>query len=487
MKNDTPQETGFRLQASAWALISIVAAIVWLYWPALGFDFVNWDDPWYVANNQLIQSWSFENLKGIATESVTRNYAPLTVFSFLLDHSAWGLQPTGYHLTNILLHVVNSVLVFFLLKQVTRSQFVAWSTALLFAVHPVQVESVVWISSRKSLLSASFILASLIYWFRLERSSREEGISIGFLCAALLSKAIAVAVPPIMLMYDVLVRRKPVGESVARQIVPGFLAFLLLATTMSSQTSIGGGLRDHLSLSKLHILAIDTTLLWRYVGMLLYPNSLSVLYDPPTTGIAMAVIAASIGLICVAAGAWSARKKYPLVTLAVASFYILFLPVLNLFPLTTLMNDRYLYLPSIAFFGLAGAGLVHLLEPAKQAIGRFGVGSIQVTVTAASAIALMMATHAYLPTWKNSETLWTHAVNETPQLMVARIQKACALREQGRDTDAMRVLNAALGDCSRDSIDRPRVESMLESWLRESAAKDLSRRAETSDMLLRLR
>ncbi|MFK7820146.1 MAG: hypothetical protein AB8G99_15600, partial [Planctomycetaceae bacterium] len=239
-------------------------------------------------------------------------------------------------------------------------------------------------------------------------------------------------------------------------------------------------------LSKIHLLAIDTTLLWRYVGMLLYPNQLSVLYDPPTTGIAMAVVAASFGLLCVGIGAWSARKKYPMVTLAIAAFYLLFVPVLNLFPLTTLINDRYLYLPSIAFFGLATSGLTCLLEPVKSAIGRIGVHGLQLTCTAAAAIALMIGTSAYLPTWRNSETLWTHAVKETPGLMVPRIQKACALKEQGRETDAMRVLNQALADCSRDSIDRPRVESMLEEWLRESAQNDISRRAETDRMMFRL-
>lgn len=450
-------------------MLSICAAIVWLYWPTLGFDFVNWDDTAYVTNNKLIQSWHPGNLVRIASESVTRNYAPLTILSLLIDHSLWGLQPTGYHLTNVLLHVANALLVYFLLQQVTRSKYVAWTTALLFAVHPVQVETVVWVSSRKGLLSATFMLSSLIYWFRKDRTGREEGIAIGFLCAALLSKAIAVVLPPIFLMYDILVRRKAVGESAVRQVVPGFLAFLLLTATMSSQTTIMGGLRDHLVLSKIQLLAVDTTLLWRYVGMLLCPRDLCVLYNPPTDGIAMAVIAASIGLIAVAGAAWTARKKYPLATLAVASFYVLFLPVLNLFPLTTLMNDRYLYLPSIAFFGLVSSAVAWGLRSTHAALGRHVATGCGGMATASAAAVLMLATASYLPVWQNSDSLWAHAMKHAPELMVVRIQQAHTFHDQGREIDAMLTLQQALRDCPRESVDRSRIEELLQSWLRTSA------------------
>lgn len=464
-----------RSRSAIWAVLSIVAAVVWLYWPSLSFDFVNWDDPSYVANNELIRSWHPANLTRVASETVTRNYAPLTIFSLLLDHTVWGLQPTGYHLTNVVLHIINALLVYALLMQLTRNRYVAWTTALLFAVHPVQVETVVWISSRKGLLSAGFMLSSLIFWCREERTAKEEGIAIAFLVAALLSKAIAVMLPPVFLLYDVLVRRKPFSESAVRQLVPGFLAFILLTTTMSSQTSISGGLRDHLLLSKIQLLAVDTTLLWRYVGMLLCPGDLCVLYNPPTQGIALAVIGASAGLIAVAAGAWSSRREYPLVTLAVATFYLMFLPVLNLFPLTTLINDRYLYLPSIAFFALASGGMVWLVQSMYSALGKRISMGVGMATTVAAAAMLMLATSDYLPVWKNSNTLWAHAMKQAPELMVVRIQQAHTLYDQGRETDAMRVLHAALSDCPKTSVDRERIQKLLEEWLRTSAEADMER------------
>ena len=116
---------------------------------------------------------------------------------------------------------------------------------------------------------------------------------------------------------------------------------------MSAQTTMFGGVRSHMELSKAHILAVDSMILWRYVGMLAWPQDLCVLYDPPTSGIAGWVILASAGWLLVAGTVYLLRKRKPMVFLAAVSFIAFLLPVLNLFPITTLMNDRYLYLPSV--------------------------------------------------------------------------------------------------------------------------------------------
>ena len=105
-----------------WPVLVILTLIA--FWPSVWFDFVNWDDPAYIAHNDLIKSWSPSNLYGIATESVTRNYAPLTIFSFLIDHSIWGDNPCGFHATNVLLHLLNGILVLLLVRQLTDSRFV---------------------------------------------------------------------------------------------------------------------------------------------------------------------------------------------------------------------------------------------------------------------------------------------------------------------------------------------------------------------------
>ena len=195
-----------------WVYASLVIAGLAAFWPSVWFDFVNWDDPAYVLHNDLITSWSPSNLWGVATETVTRNYAPLTILSLLIDHTLWGMNSGGYHATNVLLHIVNGLLVFVLVRQLTGKQFVAWVTAALFLVHPVQIETVAWISSRKGLLSASFMLAALIARLKPAPDARSDGWYAVWLAAALLSKALAVVVPAIVLAYDVWVRRQKLAE-----------------------------------------------------------------------------------------------------------------------------------------------------------------------------------------------------------------------------------------------------------------------------------
>ena len=459
------------------AVVSIAALVILVYRQTVTFDFVNWDDPWYVLHNPLITSWHPSNLYRIATSVVTRNYAPLTIFSFLIDHSLWGLWPGGYHLTNVGLHLINAVLVYVLLLRLTGNRFIAWTTAALFAVHPVHVESVAWISSRKGLLSATFILSALICRLRPERTARQEGFWLLFLAMALLSKAIAVVVPAVALAYDLLILRRPVSRAVSEQIVPGFLAVMLLLVTMSAQTTQTGGVRGHLGMNKAQILAVDTVIVWRYVGMLAHPRDLCVLYDPPTAGIGGLIAAAVAGWLLVGTAVYRYRRRLPLVTFGVVAFFLFLLPVLNLFPLTTMMNDRYLYLPSIAFFAVVAFGLSVLWS----GICRLGKSLGRMTereprrMTSAATIAvgfvvgelLLASVHLsaeQLPVWRNGLALWQHADRHVPELPVVQIQLANTLHSLGRKRQAVTVLNRALRETAPDAIDRRRMLEKLKTW-----------------------
>jgi len=469
-------QLGMRQLAMAWLREHYLAALtlpiltIVLYAPTLGYDFVNWDDPWYVYKNPLVQGWSISNLFQIATGIVIRNYAPLTIFSYLLDHTFFGLWAGGYHLTNFSLHALNAVLAYVLVSRLTGSRFVGWTTAALFAVHPIHIESVAWIASRKGLLSASFILATLICWLRPHRTPRQEGYGLLFLAAALLSKIIAVCVPAIVLLYDVIVQRRPIAEALPRQVIPGFMALCLLMVNMSAQTSESGGVRGHLSLNKAEILAVDSVILWKYAGMLAYPRNLSVLYDPPTSGIGWAILLSLTGWLIVAWGVWRLGKRVPLVTFAALTSLVFLLPVLNLFPLTTLMNDRYLYLPSIPVFALAAGGLRFAfvnwpsLGPSSS-----GVLSRRRAVLACATVVLIIGAYGWaaqqrLPVWRNGMALWQDTVQRVPQLAVVQIQLANTLHQRGEDEQAIAVLEFALRECAPDRLDRKRILLKLQDW-----------------------
>ncbi len=458
-------------------LLGLIAAV---YWPVLGFDFVNWDDPWYVLNNPLITSWHPSNLWRIVTEFNVKNYAPLTTLSLLLDHTLYGKTAGGFHLTNVLLHALNSVLILLLVTRLTDNRSIGLVTAVLFAVHPVQIETVAWVSSRKTLLCSVFMLASCLSWLRPDRIGRHELHGTMWLALALLTKAAAIIIPPIVLAYDVLVRRKTIAEALPHQLAPGFLCILLLNITMSAQTSVMGGVRDHLGMSKLQILGIDSVIVWKYVGMLLWPSGLSVLYDPPTQGILLPIIVSSVawtgvGLLC-----WMTWRRLPLLSFAVITWFLLLFPVLNFFPITTLMNDRYMYLPCVCAFGLSAGGLAWCgrLIAAKWSMpmaGRpMGFSLITGVIVSTSVFGYASASADHLHVWRDGLSLWKNAVDCAPQLPVVQIQWADALHDAGQVKQAIAVLEETLQTRQPDEPDRLRIEERISLWSSEVGLRDSS-------------
>ena len=473
------QDGGLRSWLALGGLAGLVAAV---YWPVVGYEFVNWDDPWYVLKNPLITSWHPANLWRIATEMSVKNYAPLTTLSLLVDHTFFGLNAGGYHLVNVALHVVNTLLVCLLVSRLSGHRAIGLMTAALFAVHPVQVESVAWVSSRKTLLCSTFMLASAMCWLRPERSAKQECWGTGFLALALLAKAAAIVMPPIVVAYDLLIARKKPTESIPRQIIPAFLCILLLNVTMSAQSSYMGGVRSHMDLSKLQILGVDTHILWQYVGMLIVPANLSLLYDPQTTGLAVPIALSTIGWVLVGMIAWFWRKTRPGVAFALVCWFCLLAPVLNLFPITTLMNDRYLYLPCICFFGLVSAGGLRLMawigcfdganDASESRASGVGTWRILANVGAAAVVAAAVCGYAWqstqrLPVWRNDFALWSRTIRQVPQLAVVQIQWADSLRARGHDSAAAATLKLALAKCDPDAADRQRIQERLQSWRTE--------------------
>ncbi|MCA9061002.1 MAG: hypothetical protein KDA85_20965, partial [Planctomycetaceae bacterium] len=492
--NSTPHSSAvlfammaLRRHVNFWPIVSLIALCVFVFWPTLQYDYVNWDDPAYIWFNELITSWSLANLSGIATETVTRNYAPLTILSYLIDHTFWGMNPGGYHFSNILLHALNGALVFVLIRQLTGNRATAWLTAALFLIHPIQLETVAWISSRKGLLSGAFMLAAVIVRTRKERRAADDAWYIGWLAAALLSKALAVVVPPIVLLYDVLVRRERFADAFVRQVIPGFLSLLLLLHTMGAQNSVLGGVRGHMSLPLWQILVVDMTILARYIRMMCWPSDLCVLYDPPTSGIFIPAALSTLAWGVFTCWTWRRRHQQPLLLLGLAAFLLLLFPVLNFFRITTLMNDRYLNLPSIAFFALFASMLHQGTALCVERLGRIApkitstshspsimpallqgwITSqriLSTTLALATVVAAIAVTRSHLPVWQDSLTLWSHTRVNAPQLAVVRIQMALTLDERGYTEEAMRELLTALRDCDPDEGDEQRIQLMLEEW-----------------------
>lgn len=443
-----------------WAVVSLLLVVCVLYAPTLKYEFLNLDDLAYVVDNDLIKSWHPLNLYRVATEPVARNFAPLTIVTFLVEHTVWGLQAGGYHATNYLLHAINSILVYTLIRQLTGSRSSGWVVAMLFAVHPIQVESVAWISSRKTLLSSTFMLACGLCYLRPNRTGRDEGWGLMWLILGLLSKASTVVVPPIVVAYDVLIQRHRFEKAATKQIFPCVLCAMLTFITMSSQVTQIGGTRDHLAMNKLQLIGVDATLMCRYLVKLAVPVDLCLYYDPPWRDIWPQIAAAVTIWGSMAGLLWWKRDHFPGLAFAMAAWLWLLFPVMNFFPITTLMNDRYLYLPCLAVFAVVVETVRWSCESLgkRQAVVMFlGVSLVAITASA-------RLTALYLPVWRNPMTLWSYAREQTPSLVIVQRQWADALRLSGDVEGALLVLQEILDRHHPDEGEVTLIHQLQREW-----------------------
>jgi hypothetical protein len=199
------------------------------------------------------------------------------------------------------------------------------------------------------------------------------------------------------------------------------------------------------------------------------------LYDPPTTGIAGAVALSIAGWLVVAALAHCVRHRWPLVPFALLTSLLFLLPVINLFPLTTLMNDRYLYLPSIPLFALAAAAIDH--AACRSSVESWTLKSglhrcLAYGVLVAAVAGYATAAREHLPVWRNGMALWQHAAAHVPQLSVVQIQRANSLHALGQHEQALAALQYALRECEPDRLDRKRILQKLRDWGGAEGAPD---------------
>ena len=218
--------------------LPIVLAITFIvFLPSLQNKFVNLDDPQYLIDNPAVHTWNIVTLKQIFSEQFVGNYQPITMFSYMVEYKLFGLNPFGYHLMNLLFHLLGTLFVFLIIKKLSGSALIAFITSLLFGIHPLHVESVAWIAERKDVLYGFYFLWALyIYITSIKEDSnslspiRVGAILLLFLLS-LLSKAQAVVLPVVFFAVDFLMNRKFTKKTILEKI-PFFVlavAFGLLA------------------------------------------------------------------------------------------------------------------------------------------------------------------------------------------------------------------------------------------------------------------
>ncbi|WP_224985048.1 tetratricopeptide repeat protein [Geomonas agri] len=423
------------------AAVLLVITIA-VYIRILGHDFqIFWDDQKYVLANQAVKKLTLENLKSVFARSYLGNYAPLHLISYMIDHVAWGIKPAGYFLTNITLHACNGLILYMLLIRLGFSRLQAFSSGFIFLIHPVQVESVAWISERKNLLAMFFCLCGFAAYITYRQRGRDGGgkaYLASFTCfvCALLSKSVAVIFPLQLLLYDLCYVERSKRDKLHLAIIPFFCAAAAMAwVTMQSQLpgempGLGGGRTGYHGGSRLATFFTMLTVLTRYVKLLFWPTGLSTIYDPPVrTGVDGAVLlGAAILALLVAVGIMLYRRQRGLL-FWYSLFFIGLLPVSQIVPIVTLMNDRYLYFPMLGASVCFGS-LAYWFETCSGAQRAL---ALLLTGLVFTALALLSFSRAGV--WKNDLTLWNDAARKAPTHYVALYGWAQALQNSG-DLDA---------------------------------------------------
>lgn len=451
------------------ALMVMAAVIVVAFWPVTQAQFLNWDDPQTVVDNPFIRGIGVEQLTWMFGGSYhTGHYHPLTWLSFAIDHQVWGLDAAGFHITNLLLHVINAMLVLVLgYKLLQRSRpmdetkanidlrtlSLACGTALVFAVHPLRVESVAWVTERRDLLSACFfLLAMLAYWRAASSRTADEtrsvlnwkwaAISWLLMGACLLSKAIGVVLPFVFLLLDWYPLQRATGDrsrdGVRRRwaLLLEKLPFLALAVpfaviAVQAQQHAGAlhGLSDYPIAQRLTQAA---TGLHFYIEKLVMPIGLSPLYDlSDTSRLRVLIGVVFTGSACVVAIVF--RKRYPSIAAAWFGYVLLLIPVLGFAQSgQQAVADRYSYLACLGPLWLVAGGVGLLLRRSRTGRG----STWTVAVAGVAVLGLAWQTNGRCRIWHDSVSLWVDAVTTTPNSSWAQVNLGDALSRQGAWSDA---------------------------------------------------
>ncbi|MBI5810376.1 MAG: tetratricopeptide repeat protein [Deltaproteobacteria bacterium] len=459
-----------------WALLTALAAFA-VYLPSLQNGFVNWDDVVYVYENPHIKRIDLNFLRWAGSITVVGNWHPLTMLSLALDYSVWGLNPFGYHLTNIILHALNTALVSLFTLSLTLSRASEGASAasrygaisaglfaaLLFGLHPLHVESVAWVSERKDVLSAFFFILSALSYVRFARANSGKALYYAFslilFILALLSKPMAVTLPFVLLILDFYPLERLDMKRLKGALLEKIPFFALsVATAIIALRAQGewGAIKSHPFSMRL-FLSIKGFSFYLYKTFL--PINLSPVYPPRAEHSLLSpefagysALFLTITIFCLL---MVRRKK---VFLAVWLYYIVTLaPVIGIVPVGgQAAADRYMYLPGLGIFILAGLGLRCLHERtgaghpwgahAKRGSGWVGGAAATSIIAAIILAAFSLMTVRQIPVWKDSITLWSRVIEQYPGVVItAYNSRAFAHAEAGDYAKAVEDYTTAIG------------------------------------------
>lgn len=413
-KQDSSRKFG---QNEAFIILFFLVVTSVCYWPALGGDFMStWDDNMYIRDNTLIRSLSPMAVKQIFTSQVGGSYVPLTLISFAVEFKIWGLNPLPYHVTNLVLHLLITFLVYRLLRKLKISALYAGAAALIYGIHPMGVESVAWVTERKDLLYSVFYFGSLLlYIYYVQSGSRRHILFISSLLLfilALFSKIQAVSLPLVLLVADYYFERRGWSKILIEKIPYLVLSLIFGIAGIYILRNVGA-----LKINEIYTfserLFFGSYALSAYVLKFFIPTTLSALHPYPVlSGNALPVLyyLSPLFIVLVGLAVYLTSGK----TRAIVTGSLIFLfPVIFMLQIfgagQGFLADRFTKVPYMGMVFITGWGLAHFCEKWRRTAPLIWM------VFAAFSIFLMISAYHRCKVWKNGETLWTDVIEKYPE------------------------------------------------------------------------
>lgn len=456
---DIPQN---RWRISAVLLLIVLTTAV--YWPVRHYDFVNYDDEMYVVNNRHVRAgMTGEGLRWAFTSRETGHWHPLTWISHMADGQLFSKNPAGHHWTNVLIHLVNTLLLLGLLRRMTGRFWRSLLVTACFALHPLNVESVAWISERKNVLSTTFWFLTLWAYLSYAAAPGIRRYALLFLAflLGLLTKPMLVTLPFVLLLLDFwpLRRLRPFqmnkeektdvgdrtpfpGSPFSRLVLEKIPLFLLAALSAALTLGAAGSVDtitgiEEVSLSQRLMNAVVSYA--DYIGLMICPHDLAVLYPYPQGWSPLRVGGALLLLIGVSGIALLQARRRPYWPVGWFWYLGTLVPVIGLVQVgAQAIADRYAYLPMIGLFIL-------IVWAVSDASRRWPQRRILLAALSALIVAGMsLSTVRQLSFWQNSETLFRRALSVTENNHIAHSNLGAAMMRAGRSEEAMAHYAAAL-------------------------------------------
>jgi len=433
-----------RKSSAVWIYLALLLITLAIYSPVRDYGFINYDDPEYIGNNAHVRDGlTSGGLVWALTSGYASNWFPLTWLSHMLDCQLFGLQSGPHHLTNVALHAIGTLLLFGFLKRTTGARWRSAFVAFIFGLHPLHVESVAWVAERKDVLSALFWM--LTFWAYLRYTERRSVpkylLVVLTFCCGLMSKPMAVTLPLVLLLLDVWpLRRFEAARSSAGLLiekVPLFILSIAASVVTYLVQERGGSVSpiDQIPIAARIGNALVSYLL--YIAKLCWPSNLAVFYpfpesQPRLLGIPWLGVLSGLTIVGLTALAVHMILQRPYFAVGWLWYLVTLVPVIGLVQVGLQSRaDRYAYVP------LIGISIV-LAWGVHELFARMGWSQSALTIlTVAACTAWSAMTWVNLGFWRNSITLFEHAIEVTDGNYVAYNNLGTAMREEGRVAEAV--------------------------------------------------